>query len=87
MFGFQGGQSVEIVVRKRRYMAESQQNWPFLTTIDCRSLRTTAQLSAMIKVRAGLSEQQARTDVEAWAEGKDFSSANARSVHPPESRT
>lgn len=75
------------MARKRRYMAEAQQKWPFLTTIDCRFLKSAAQLSAMIKVRAGLSEQQARTDVEAWAEGKDFSSADARSVHPPESRT
>ena len=87
MFGFQGGQSVETVARKRGYMAEAQRKWPFLTTIDCRSLKTAAQLSAMIKVRAGLSEQQARMDVEAWAEGKDFSSVDARSVHPTESAT
>ena len=64
-------------------MAEAQGKWPFLTTIDCRSLKNTDQLTAMIKVRAGLSDQQAKLDVEAWSEGKDFSSVDARSA-PPE---
>ena len=84
MFGFQGGQSVETVARKRAYMAEAQGNWPFLTTIDCRSLKNTDQLTAMIRVRAGLSDQQAKLDVETWADGKDFSSVDACTAHPTE---
>lgn len=77
MFGFIGGQSVENVARKRTYLAEAQQKWPFLTTIDCRSLKSTEQLTALIKVRAGLSDAQADMDVKAWADGKDFSSVYA----------
>ena len=87
MFGFQGGQSIDTVARKRAYMAEAQGKWPFLTTIDCRSLKSTDQLRALIKVRAGLSDQQAKLDVEAWAKGKDFSSIDAGVAPPKEAAT
>ena len=87
MFGFLGGQSVEAVARKRGYMEDAQRRWPFLTTIDCRPLKTTDQLRALIRVRAGLSEQRAKLDVDAWAEGKDFSSVYANTVYPPEGGT
>ncbi len=75
MFGFQGGESPDAVARKRGYMKDAQQKWPFLTNFDCSTITTAGQLSAMIKVRASLPEQRAHNDVAAWIKGKDFSTA------------
>ena len=74
--------SPDSISRKRVCTSEAQQKWPFLTTIDCRSLKTTDQLRALVKVGGGLTNQQARLDVEAWAEGKDFSSGGEQSAGP-----
>jgi len=42
MFGFSGGESAETVARKRGYMAEARERWPFITLFDA---STTAQTS------------------------------------------
>ena len=72
MFGFQGGESADTVARKKLYMKEAQQKWRFLTNLDCSSIKTKGQLSSMIKTRSGISEDQAKRDVDAWMEGKQF---------------
>jgi hypothetical protein len=72
MFGFQGGENADVVARKRRYMAEAQQKWPFLTNFDCSTIATPGQLSSMIHVRASISEQWATQAVNDWMVGKDF---------------
>jgi hypothetical protein len=72
MFGFQGGESVDTVVRKKGYMKDAQRKWPFLTSFDCSTIKTAGQLASMIKTRSGITEKQSRLDVDAWMEGKDF---------------
>jgi hypothetical protein len=44
MFGFRGGENADVVARKRGYMKEAQQKWPFLTNFDCSTI-TTASLA------------------------------------------
>ena len=72
MFGFQGGESADTVARQRGYMKDAQQEWPFLTNFDCSSIKTKGQLCSMVKTRSGLPEEQAKRDVDAWMEGKQF---------------
>lgn len=72
MFGFQGGESIDIVVRKKEHMKDAQRKWPFLTTFDCSTMRTAGQLASMIGTRSGIAEKHARVDVDAWMEGKTF---------------
>jgi len=72
MFGFQGGESAETVARKKGYMQSAQQRWSFLTTFDLSTIKTEAQLSSMVKERSGIPEAQAKSDVQAWVEGKQF---------------
>ena len=74
MFGFQGGENLDVVARKRRYMKDAQQKWPFLTNFDCSTITTAGQLSAMIQVRSSISEERARQDVSDWMLGKEFGS-------------
>jgi hypothetical protein len=72
MLGFQGGESAETVARKKGYMQSAQQRWSFLTTFDLSTIKTEAQLSSMVKERSGIPEAQAKSDVQAWVEGKQF---------------
>lgn len=72
MFGFQGGESADIVARKRDHMDTAQQKWPFLTIFDCSTIKCEEQLWLMVKERSGISEQQAKRDVAAWRHGKEF---------------
>jgi hypothetical protein len=72
MFGFQGGESADTVARKKGYMKDAQQKWRFLTNFDCSSIKTEGQLSSMVKTRSGISEEQAKRDVDSWMEGKQF---------------
>ena len=72
MFGFQGGETQDIVVLKHSYMKEAQEKWTFLTNFDLSTIRNATQLSTMIKDRCGISKKQADDDVHAWIEGKSF---------------
>ena len=72
MFGFQGGESADTVGRKKGYMNDAQRQWRFLTNYDLSTIRTESQLCAMVKTRSGISEKQAKRDVDAWMEGKQF---------------
>ena len=72
MFGFQGGESADTVARKKGYMKDAQHQWCFLTNYDLSTTRTEGQLCSMIKTRSGISEEQAKRDVDAWMEGKQF---------------
>ena len=72
MFGYQGGESADTVGRKKGYMKEAQHQWRFLTNYDLSSIKTDAQLCSMVKIRSGMSEEQAKRDVDAWMEGKQF---------------
>jgi hypothetical protein len=72
MFGFQGGESVETVSRKKGYLRDAQKRWSFLTHYDLSTIKNEAQLRAMVKGRASLSDRQAESDVRAWMEGKQF---------------
>jgi hypothetical protein len=53
-------------------MKEAQEKWRFLTNLDCSTIKTKGQLSSMIKTRSGISEDQAKRDVNAWMQGKQF---------------
>ena len=72
MFGFSGGESAETVARKRGYMGEAQQRWRFLTNFDASTIKNEIQLTSMIKDRTGSTEPQAKQDVQAWMQGKQF---------------
>jgi hypothetical protein len=72
MFGFQGGESADTVARKKSYMKDAQQKWPFLTNFDCSSIKTKGQLRSMVQTRSSISEEQAKRDVDAWMQGKQF---------------
>ena len=72
MFGFRGGESAETVARKKGYMRDAQQRWGFMTHFDLSTIKNEVQLSAMVKDRSGIPEAQARSDVQAWMQGKQF---------------
>jgi hypothetical protein len=72
MFGFRGGETENVVVRKRRHMKDAQEKWPFLTNYDCSTITTADQLSSMIAVRASIAERQAKQDVSDWMRGRTF---------------
>lgn len=72
MFGFQGGESADTVARKKGYMKDAHENWRFLTNYDLSSIKTEGQLCSMVKTRSSISEEQAKRDVEAWMQGKQF---------------
>jgi hypothetical protein len=72
MFGFQGGEAADIVARKRGYMDTAQRKWPFLTIFDCSTIKCEEQLWLMVTERSGVSEDQAKRDVTAWRQDKQF---------------
>jgi hypothetical protein len=72
MFGFQGGESVETVARKKGYLRDAQQRWGFMTHFDLSTIKNEVQLSSMVKDRTGIPEAQAKSDVQAWMQGKQF---------------
>jgi hypothetical protein len=72
MFGYQGGESVETVQRKRAHGADARTRWVFLTQYDLSSIKNEEQLRSMVKIRSGISNDQAETDVAAWMTGKQF---------------
>lgn len=72
MFGFQGGESADVVARKKSHMKDAQQKWPFLTNFDCSTIKTEGQLSSMVSTRSSISEDQAKLDVTNWMHGKQF---------------
>ena len=53
-------------------MKDAQHKWRFLTNLDCSSIKTEGQLCSMVKTRSGISEDQAKVDVDAWMKGKQF---------------
>ncbi|WP_152048229.1 hypothetical protein [Aureimonas psammosilenae] len=72
MFGNRGGESDETVARKRGYMLEAQQRWPFLTRYDLTTIHNEQQLTTMVRDRAGLLRSQADVVVREWMNGKTF---------------
>lgn len=72
MFGFQGGEDAETVLRKKGYRKEAQQRWTFLTHYDLSTIKNEAQLRSMVKGRSGITESQAANEVHAWMENKQF---------------
>jgi hypothetical protein len=53
-------------------MKDAQEKWRFLTNYDLSSIKTEGQLRSMVKTRSSISEVQAKRDVEAWMQGKQF---------------
>jgi hypothetical protein len=72
MFGFRGGESGEIVTRKRAYMRDAQRRWPFITYFDASTIRGPDQLAVLISIRSGCTRGDAHADVRLWSAGKDF---------------
>ena len=72
LFGFQGGESADTVARKKSYMQDARQQWGFLTHFDLSTIKNELQLSSMVKDRSGISQAQAKSDVQAWMQGKQF---------------
>lgn len=72
MFGYQGGETVETVDRKRGYGVDARARWTFLTQYDLSTIKNEEQLSSMVKIRSGVTEAAARSDVAAWMAGKQF---------------
>lgn len=72
MFGNKGGESGETVARKRSYMADAQQRWPFLTPYDLTTIHNEQQLATMVRDRSGLQKTQADEVVHEWMNGKTF---------------
>jgi len=50
-------------------MRSAQQRWPFLTHFDLSTIKNEIQLRSIV---TSIREAQARRDVQAWAEGKEF---------------
>jgi hypothetical protein len=72
MFGFRGGESEEIVARKRAYMRDAQRRWPFITHFDASTIKNGMQLAALVGDRSGRPRAEAEADVGAWTAGKQF---------------
>jgi hypothetical protein len=72
MFGFQGGESVDTLFRKKGYMKDAQNRWGFLTNFDLSTIKNETQLRTMVKDRSSISQAQAASDVQAWMQGKQF---------------
>jgi hypothetical protein len=72
MFGFRGGESDDIVARKKGHMRDAQQRWSCLTNYDLSTIKNEEQLTSIVKDRYSLSEAQAKSDVAAWLHGKQF---------------
>jgi hypothetical protein len=72
MFGFQGGESADTVARKKGYLRDAQERWGFMTHFDLSTIKNEVQLSSMVKDRSGISEGQAKSEVQAWMQGKQF---------------
>ncbi len=72
MFGFQGGESVDTVARKKGHMVDAKQRWGFLTTFDLSTIKNELQLTSMVRERSAISEAQAKTEVQDWMRGKQF---------------
>ncbi len=70
MFGFSGGESQDVVRRKRGYMVEAQARWPFLTHFDASTIKNDRQLVTMVKERCSLTQADAEDDVRQWMENK-----------------
>ena len=72
MFGFQGGESAEVVNLKRFYMKKAQERWPFITNFDASTIKNELQLAALVKDRTGRSQKAADADVREWIGDKQF---------------
>ena len=72
MFGFQGGESADIVARKKSYMQDARQQWGFLTHFDLSTIKNEVQLRSIVKDRSSITEAEARSDVQTWLNGKQF---------------
>jgi hypothetical protein len=72
MFGFRGGESAEVVRRKKDHMADAQARWPFLTHFDASTIKNDRQLATMLKERCSTSWENAESDVRQWMRGKVF---------------
>jgi hypothetical protein len=72
MFGFQGGENDETVLRKKGYMQDARSRWGFLTHFDLSTIKNELQLSTIVKDRSGVTDTQAQEDVRAWMQGKQF---------------
>ena len=72
MFGFRGGEDAATVERKRTYMRDAQQRWPFLTNFDASTIKNELQLVALVGDRSGRPRPDVEADVRAWSDGKQF---------------
>ena len=72
MFGFRGGESADTVARKKGYMEEAKQRWPYLTNFDLSTIKNEVQLRSIVRDRYGLSEKEAKDRVSQWGHGKHF---------------
>ena len=72
MFGFQGGEQPDTLARKKGYRREAKERWNFLTHFDLSTIKNEAQLVAMVQGRSSVPEAQAKADVQAWMQGKQF---------------
>jgi hypothetical protein len=72
MFGFRGGESADTVARKKGYMEDAQQRWPYLTNFDLSTIKNEVQLRSIVRDRYGLSENDAKVRVSEWGQGKKF---------------
>jgi hypothetical protein len=72
MFGFTGDDSVETASCKRRYMADAQRRWPFLTHFDASTVKNERQIVTMVKERCSRSQQDAEADVYEWVQEETF---------------
>ena len=70
MFGFGNGESKGSMSRKRDYMQDALRAWPFLTIYDLSTVKTPADLTAMVLTRSSTTKEQATQQVQAWMQEK-----------------
>ena len=60
------------MARKKGYRQDAQERWTFLTHFDLSTIENEAQLVSVVQGRSRIPEAQAKRDVQAWMQGKQF---------------
>jgi hypothetical protein len=55
-----------------RHMKDAQQKRPFLTNVDCSTIKTEGQPCSMVKAHASVSDEPAKLAVSAWMRGRQL---------------
>lgn len=72
MFGLSASDTRVTAARKRSYMNDAMERWPWLTLADCLGFETVEQLVSAVQLGSSLSSSRAAAEVAVWMRGKTF---------------